>query len=174
MAQREIEAALAANDADLAKSFLDLAAERGVPVPAELAGKVTAAVDYANSTAGAAESFARGLITGEPDDMVGLAGTALGDLFVFGDIRDAVREGSRYVSGGPADELVLGLACVGIAITAGTYATLRRGGAGPHRALGGQGRAQDRRGSASAWRNGSAARCARRSIGRRCGAPAPR
>ena len=57
----------------------------------------------------AGESFARGLITGEPDDLVGLAGTALGDLFVFGDIRDAVREGSRYVSGEPADELVLGL-----------------------------------------------------------------
>ena len=31
--------------------------------------------------------------------MAGFAGTALGDLFVFGDIRDAVREGSRYVSG---------------------------------------------------------------------------
>ena len=40
------------------------------------------------------ESFTRGLITGEPDDLVGFAGTALGDLFVFGDIRDAVREGS--------------------------------------------------------------------------------
>src|SRR5262245_22937695 len=51
-ARREIEAALAANDPDLAQSFLDLAVERGVVVPAELAGKVTAAVDYANSVAG--------------------------------------------------------------------------------------------------------------------------
>ena len=41
-----------------------------------------------------AASFARGLVTGEPDDMAALAGTALGDLFVFGDIRDAVREGA--------------------------------------------------------------------------------
>jgi hypothetical protein len=129
--RREIEAALAANDSDLAKSFLDLAEERSVAVPPELAGKVTAAVDYANSATGAAESFARGLITGEPDDLAGLAGTALGDLFVVGDIRDAAREGGRYVSGGHADELVLGLACVGIAITAGTYATL--GAAAPAR-----------------------------------------
>ena len=52
-----------------------------------------------------------------------LAGTALGDLFVFGDIRDAVREGSRYAHGETYDELVLGLACVGIALTAGTYAS---------------------------------------------------
>ena len=63
----------------------------------------------ASSAAAHAESFARGLITGEPDNVVALAGTTLGDLFVFGDIRDAVREGSRYASGEKADELVLGL-----------------------------------------------------------------
>jgi hypothetical protein len=55
---------------------------------------------------------------------VSLAGTALGDLFVFGDIRDALREGSRLASGQEADRLILGLAGVGIAITAGTYASL--------------------------------------------------
>ena len=54
--------------------------------------------------------------------MVSLAGTALGDLFVFGDIRDALREGARLAQGQEADRLILGLACVGIAITAGTYA----------------------------------------------------
>jgi len=120
----EIDAALAGNDADLAKSFLDLARERGIAVPAELAAKVEAAVAQANSATAVAQSFARGLITGEPEDMVGLSGTMLGDLFVFGDIRDAVREGSRLASGEKADELVLGLACVGLAVTAGTYATL--------------------------------------------------
>jgi hypothetical protein len=64
------------------------------------------------------------LITGEPDDAAGLAGTALGDLFVFGDVRDAAREGVRLARGEAADDLVLGLACVGIAVTAGTYASL--------------------------------------------------
>jgi hypothetical protein len=131
VAVREIEAALAADDTDLAKSYVELAQERGVPVPPELTQRVAAAVERDNSAVGTAESFARGLLTGEPDDMVSLAGTALGDLFVFGDIRDAVREGGRYVSGGAVDELVLGLACVGIAITAGTYASL--GAAAPAR-----------------------------------------
>ena len=123
VAVREIEAALAANDADLARSYVELSQERGVGLPAGLLQHVAAAVEHDNSAAATAESFARGLFTGEPDNMVGLAGTALGDLFVFGDIRDAVREGGRYVSGQPTDELVLGLACVGIAITAGTYAS---------------------------------------------------
>jgi hypothetical protein len=124
VAIHETQAALDANDADLAQSFVDLAADRGVPVPPELKQKVTAAVDDANSASAAAGSFASGLITGEPKDMAGLAGTALGDLFVFGDIRDAIREGSRLISGENYDQLILGLSCVGIAITAGTYATV--------------------------------------------------
>jgi hypothetical protein len=124
VAVHEAQAALDANDADLAQSFVDLAADRGVPVPPELKQKVTAAVDDANSASAAAGSFASGLITGEPKDMAGLAGTALGDLFVFGDIRDAIREGSRLISGEDYDQLILGLSCVGIAITAGTYATV--------------------------------------------------
>ncbi|MEI9805045.1 MAG: hypothetical protein WDN48_11985 [Pseudolabrys sp.] len=131
VAQREIEAALAAKDTDLAQSFVELSSARHVALDPVLTEKVTVAVAEASTARHAAESFALGLATGEPNDMAGLAGTTLGDLFVFGDIRDAVREGGRMALGLPADELVLGLACVGLAITAGTYATL--GAAGPAR-----------------------------------------
>jgi len=126
-AAREIEAALAAGDADLARSFVELAQARNVPLSAELLTKVDAAAKAAAGATAKAESFARGLITGEPDDLVSLAGTALGDLFVFGDIRDAIREGSRWASGEEVDHLILGLSAVGIAITAGTYVSLGAG-----------------------------------------------
>jgi hypothetical protein len=131
LAQREIDAALAAKDADLAQSFVDFSVERHVALDPALTEKVNVAAAEAASAQHAAESFALGLVTGEPNDMSGLAGTTLGDLFVFGDIRDALREGGRMALGQPADELVLGLACVGFAITAGTYATL--GAAAPAR-----------------------------------------
>jgi hypothetical protein len=126
-ATREIEAALAADDPELAQSFVELARDRNVAVAPELAAKVDAAVAKASSAIQTAENFTRGLIVGEPDDLVSLAGTALGDLFVFGDIRDAVREGSRYASGQEVDPLILGLSAVGIAVTAGTYASLGTG-----------------------------------------------
>lgn len=132
LANREIEQALAAKDSDLAKSFVDLAADRKAAVDAALVDKVNAAVAEDASAGHAAQSFALGMVTGEPNDMAGFAGTTLGDLFVFGDIRDAVREGTRLASGQQADEVILGLACVGLAITAGTYATL--GAATPVRA----------------------------------------
>jgi hypothetical protein len=127
IAAREIESALQADDPGLAQSFVDLATEHSVAIAPELAHRVRAANEAASSASRAAERFAKGLITGEPEDVAGLAGTAVGDLFVFGDVRDAVRESARLVSGEPADRLVLGLACVGLAVTAGTYATLGTG-----------------------------------------------
>jgi hypothetical protein len=127
VARREIEAALTAKDPDLAQSFLDLARDRHVTLDPALVARVEGANSSSAAAKRAAGSFAHGLIIGEPEDFVGLAGTALGDLFVFGDVRDAIREGSRMASGEPADELVLGLAGVGIALTAGTYATLGAG-----------------------------------------------
>lgn len=127
LAAREVDAALKAGDPDLAKSFLDLASDRRVPVDPALAARVAEALGPAASTKRGLMNFARGFVVGEPDDMVGLAGTTVGDLFVFGDIRDAVREGSRMASGEEADELVLGLACIGLAVTAGTYATVGAG-----------------------------------------------
>ena len=130
-ARREIEAALASDDAELAESFLELARDHNVPVDAALAQRVEDANALAATSARAAGSFARGLITGEPADMAGLAGTAVGDLFVFGDVRDALREGTRLATGQPADELILGLACTGLAVTAGTY--LSAGAAAPAR-----------------------------------------
>src|SRR5205085_591407 len=83
--------ALAADDADLAMSFLELARDRDIAVDPALAARVEEANSSAAAAARAAGSFGRGFITGEPDDLVGFAGTAVGDLFVFGDIREAVK-----------------------------------------------------------------------------------
>jgi hypothetical protein len=124
MATRGIDKALAAKDADLARSYVELADARHVALDSALKQKVDAAVKEAASVQQAAKSFAYGFVEGEPRDAASLAGTTLGDLFVFGDIRDAVREGSRLAMGEKADTMILGLACVGLAITAGTYVTL--------------------------------------------------
>ena len=119
------------SDLDLANSFVELARDRNVQLIARWPRRWKARTRRtAVRRALACELRAR-LVTGEPDDLSGLAGTAVGDLFVFGDIRDAVREGARLATGQEADELILGLACVGLAVTAGTYASL--GAAAPAR-----------------------------------------
>jgi hypothetical protein len=127
VARREIEAALAAGDVELAESFVALARERNGLVDPGLAAQVEAGTTAAAATTRHVGHFVRGFITGEPDDLASLAGTATGDLFVFGDARDALREGVRLARGEDADELILGLACVGLAVTAGTYVSLGMG-----------------------------------------------
>ncbi len=130
--QQNIEAALAANDADLASSFVELAREQNVAVADELSKRVSDAVTEENSTSAFAKRFATGLVTGNSDDVAGLSGTVAGDLFVFGDIRDVVREGKQLAMGEDTDHLILGLATAGLAVTAATYVSV--GGAMPLRA----------------------------------------
>jgi hypothetical protein len=127
-----IEAALAANDSDLAHSFLELAREKSIAIPDELSRRVSDAVAEQNSTGYIAKRFATGLVTGNADDVASLSGTVAGDLFVFGDIRDVVREGKHLAMGEDTDRLVLGLATAGLAVTAATYISV--GGVAPVRA----------------------------------------
>jgi hypothetical protein len=129
---QNVEAALAAGDTDLANSFVDLAAVKNMPVPDELSRRVDDAVAEQNSASHFAKRFATGLVTGNADDVASLSGTVAGDLFVFGDIRDVVREGKHLAMGEDTDHLILGLATAGLAVTAATYVSL--GGAAPLRA----------------------------------------
>lgn len=127
-----IEAALAAGDAGLADSFVDLAREKNISLASGLSQRVSDAVTEENSTSHFAKRFATGLATGNADDVGSLSGTIAGDLFVFGDIRDVVRESKHLVMGEDTDRLVLGLATAGLAVTAATYVSV--GGAAPVRA----------------------------------------
>src|SRR5476649_2361111 len=64
-----IEAALAAGDADLAASFVELACEKKVALDEELSRRVSEAVTEANSASHFASRFASGLVTGNADDV---------------------------------------------------------------------------------------------------------
>jgi hypothetical protein len=127
-----IEAALAAGDADLAASFVELAGAKNIALPDGLSRRVSDAVTEQGSSSHFARRFATGLVTGTADDVASLSGTVAGDLFVFGDIRDVVREGKHLAMGEDTDALVLGLATAGLAVTAATYVSV--GGAAPVRA----------------------------------------
>src|ERR1700754_2385857 len=129
---QNVEAALAAGDADLANSFVELAAAKSIPLPEDLSRRVTEAVAQENSASHFAKRFATGLVTGTADDVASLSGTVAGDLFVFGDIRDVVREGKHLAMGEDTDHLILGLAAAGLVVTAATYVSV--GGAAPLRA----------------------------------------
>lgn len=128
----QIEAALAAHDTGLASSFVDLAKSRNISLPDDLLQRVDEAAREENTTSHFARRFASGFVTGNADDAGSLSGTVAGDLFVFGDVRDVVRESKHLVMGEDTDRLVLGLATAGLAVTAATYVSV--GGVAPLRA----------------------------------------
>jgi hypothetical protein len=128
----QIEEALAAHDAGLAESFVELAKAKNIPLSDGLEQRVSEAVKDESSASHFARRFASGFVTGNADDAGSLSGTVAGDLFVFGDIRDVVRESKHLVMGEDTDRLVLGLATAGLAVTAATYVSV--GGVAPVRA----------------------------------------
>lgn len=132
MVASQIESALAAHDTGLASSFVDLAKAKNIALPEDLLRRVDQSVAEESTASHFAKQFASGLVTGNADDAGSLSGTVAGDLFVFGDIRDVVREGKHLVMGEDTDRLVLGLAATGLAVTAATYVSV--GGVAPVRA----------------------------------------
>jgi ATP-dependent protease HslVU (ClpYQ) peptidase subunit len=130
--ERNIEAALAGGDADLAKSLVELAAAKHIGISAQLSARALEAAAEEGSASHFAKRFATGLVTGSADDVASMSGTVAGDLFVFGDVRDVVREGKHLAMGEDTDRLVLDLAAAGLAVTAATYVSV--GGVAPVRA----------------------------------------
>jgi hypothetical protein len=121
VAAAEIEAALGTDDIELAQSFVELADARGVTLAPELRERVLHARSTKQQIRRVATRFGTGFVTGSAEGIEGIAGAAAGDLLVFGDVRDLVREGTRWVRGQEVDPLMAGLATAGLAITAGTY-----------------------------------------------------
>jgi hypothetical protein len=120
----EIEATLAGNDVDLAASFVALADREGVAVDSSQRARVMAAADASHAPGQITQDFAQGFARGEAATLPGYAGMVAGDLTAYGDIRDLWREGTKLWAGQPYDELVLGLAAVGLALTGITVATI--------------------------------------------------
>lgn len=115
-----LDAAVAAEDEDLALSFLALTETRGLPVDPTRRARVEA---LAQGRMGrAARDFAAGAVSGTAEGAAGLAGTLAADVTGLGDLRDLLREGGRYARAEPYDPLLLGMALVGLPLTAATWA----------------------------------------------------
>lgn len=119
---QEIDEALQAADLDLADSFVALARERGVTVPAELTERLTTLRD--DIWGRAARDFKDGFTEKDLRSGIGMSGAIVADLSGFGDLRDLASEGNKWMKGQDTDTLVLGLSAAGLAVTAVTWSSL--------------------------------------------------
>jgi hypothetical protein len=120
--QAAAEQALAAGDEDLAASVIALSVRNGMALPPALAAKVRAAQEDAAARIG--EDVWNGFLSGDAPNEAALAGAVAADLTGVGDIRDLYQEAVRYVNGEAVDGLTVGLATLGLGLTAATVASL--------------------------------------------------
>ncbi len=70
-----------------------------------------------------AKALLNGAVTGEGEELEGMIGAGVADLFVVGDLRDLVIEGNHWLNGEKVDEVILALSSLGVAATAATITT---------------------------------------------------
>ncbi len=126
----EIEAAIKGEDEELATSFIALAAAHGVPVDPQIEARVAAL--RAKGPERALHDFGQGFVEGERANLPALVGSTTSDLLGYGDLRDLWREGQKLLAGGTADELTVGFAAAGLALSVATWTSI--GAALPERA----------------------------------------
>lgn len=110
--QREIEAALAKQDPDLARSLANLAADRHVILDRPVLERIAEAEQF--SLTRSAGQLLEGAVTGNAASPTAFAGALAADLTVVGDVRDLVQQGMLYPR---QDNLTVALAATGVAMT---------------------------------------------------------
>jgi hypothetical protein len=117
----EIETALDVGDGDMARSLAALAKGQGVAVPAVLEQRIAAlpALDVGNVLTQGWNC----VVNGDFDSEAGFACVVATDLTSVGDVRDLVAQGGNYLTGQPVNYFTLGLAGVGLSLTAATIGT---------------------------------------------------
>ncbi len=117
----EIALALAERDGDMARSLIALAADQGVEVPPELLAQYAALppVDLGHVLGQGWNC----IVNGDFESEAGFACVVATDLTSVGDVRDLVAQGGNYLTGQPVNYFTLGIATVGLTLTAATVTT---------------------------------------------------
>lgn len=119
---RGLDDALDAGDDDLARSFVELGRARGLALAATQQARLAAVEARAKERT--VEDFTDGFLHGTRDNGAAVAGALTGDLTGYGDLRDLWREGEKIKRGEAPDELVIGLATAGLALSVATLSSV--------------------------------------------------
>ncbi len=117
-----LDAALAAGDDDLARSFVALGQSRGLSATAAQQARLDSLQAEGGETTAAA--FAEGFLHGARDSGAAATGALAGDISGYGDLRDLWSEADKARRGERVDEVTVGLATAGLALSAVTWSSI--------------------------------------------------
>ena len=120
--QAEIDAALDANDGDLARSLVALAESEHVTIRPRTVARLAMLPNF--DLGNVLQQGWNCVAKGDFDSEAGLACVVATDLTGVGDVRDLVGEGTHYLTGQPVNYFTLGVASVGLGLTVSTVMSL--------------------------------------------------
>ena len=74
--------------------------------------------DFISKSIRNTKEFGSGFISGKGDSAVGISGSMFADMTVVGDLRDLSKEGTKFIHSEKYDKIVLGVATVGVGLSA--------------------------------------------------------
>lgn len=109
---------IASENFDDVKMYQDLANYLNVELSQSTIDEIEKHNDIISQSWRNTKDFSSGFVSGESDSVVSISGSILSDLTVVGDVRDLTNEGTKLVKGEPYDDIVLGVAAVGVVLSA--------------------------------------------------------
>lgn len=122
--EKKIIESLNENNIEDSIIYRDMAEYLNIELSEELSKKLEEKNTFFSKVKSNTQDFGESFITGESDSMAGLAGSTISDMLVVGDIRDLSLEGQKLVSGEEYDSLVIGLAAIGVGMSASQFISL--------------------------------------------------
>lgn len=122
--EKKILLALEKEDIDDAEMYSSLATYLHINISKEILTKIDDENTVWKKSVRHGKSFSQGFISGEAHNGVALTGAIISDMTVVGDVRDMYKEGTKMAKGDDYDKFTLGIATIGLALTASTYISL--------------------------------------------------
>ena len=122
--EKKIIESLNENNIEDSIIYRDMAEYLNIELSEELSKKLEEKNTFFSKVKNNTQDFGESFITGESDSMAGLAGSTISDMLIVGDIRDLSLEGQKLVLGEEYDSLIMGLAAIGVAMSASQFVSL--------------------------------------------------
>jgi hypothetical protein len=115
---QQITDAIQKDNIDDAVMYQHLAEYLGITLNQETLDEIAKNNDLLSKSWRNIKKFGNGFFSGEANDMAGLSGSIASDMTLYGDFRDLAKEGNKFVHDQPYDQIVFGMAAIGVGLSA--------------------------------------------------------
>jgi len=115
---RHILKAIEEENFDDVEMYQNLAILLHIPLQNRIKEQIEAHSGFLETSWRNTKAFTSGFFSGESKSVVGMSGSIVSDLTLYGDVRDLKKEGSKYIEDEPYDTFILNISLVGIGLSA--------------------------------------------------------